>query len=317
MIPASIAGIVVLCLFSKAALDGARMGLTLWAGTIAPALLPFLILTRVMQDIGAMQWLGRPLKKLLSRVFNSPPEAAGIYLCAALSGYPVGSKLIGEAYAAKTLSRADAARLASFCMVTGPSFMVASVGIGMLGSADVGWRMLAAHHLSALLAGFVFCRLYNGKGQAQPALSPATGQKSAGVFMQALSGAGIALLAVGCTMGFFGAVIEVLNQSGILHTAARLIAVPMGWLGMPPALAQAALEGIIEMTSGCKTAADLGLPIATTAALSTALISFGGLSVQMQSLYFFNGAVSKRIYFAQRLLHACLSFALAQLIFLI
>lgn len=315
MIPATMAGIVLLCLFSRAALDGARMGLSLWATTIAPALLPYLILTRMMQAMGAMQRMGRPFKTLLNKVMHSPPEAAGIYLSAALSGYPVGARLIGEAHASHTLGKPDAARIASFSMVTGPSFLVASVGIGMLGSTDAGWRMLAAHHLSAWVCGVLFCRLY--RPQAAPRLNtqPSPASKQGSVFMQALSEAGGALLAVGCTMGFFGAIIEVMSQSGATAIIAQFIALPMGWIGLPPALSQALLAGMMEMTAGCQAAAQSGLPIAITAPLCTAMISFGGLSVQMQALYFFKGALPKRIYFLQRIMHALLSFALACLFF--
>lgn len=208
--------------------------------------------------------------------------------------------------------------MSAFCMVTGPSFLVASVGIGMLGSTSAGWRMVAAHHLSALVSGFIFSRLYRKPSSVRPLSQPVLSNVSPGnAFMQALSEAGSALLAVGCTMGFFGAIIEVLSQSGTTALLAQAISIPMGWLGLPSSLAQAIIAGVMEMTAGCKAASESALPLSLIAPLCTAMISFGGLSVQMQALYFLKDAVSKRTYFLQRFMHGALSFVIAWLIFLV
>ena len=79
---------------------------------------------------------------------------------------------------------------------------------------------------------------------------------------------------------------------------------------------QSILNGILEMTQGLKYVSLLSIPLKNKAVLSVMFISFGGLSVHMQTIGLISDTKIKYLpFFIARILHASISGLLLYLSF--
>lgn len=85
--------LILLLLSPGTALEGARKGLLLWAYTVLPTLLPFMIGTGVISAMGAVGLVVKPFSPLLSGVFHFSQPAGFVFLTGLLCGYPMGAKM--------------------------------------------------------------------------------------------------------------------------------------------------------------------------------------------------------------------------------
>lgn len=75
-----------------------------------------------------------------------------------VGGYPVGAKTIASLVREKKLSQETAARMLCFSVNAGPSFLIGTVGVALLGSPRLGWILLFAQIASAFLIGGIVSR---------------------------------------------------------------------------------------------------------------------------------------------------------------
>ena len=142
---------VFMLIFPQVTLDGASEGLRLWFQNVLPAQFPFMICILLL------------LKNGLGSGSISVPS---VFLTGILSGYPGGAKSIEVLYRQGQISAKRLQWLMSFCNNSGPLFMVGTIGIGIFGSAAIGYRILITHLLSAMLCGCIFS--IGGRGETFP-----------------------------------------------------------------------------------------------------------------------------------------------------
>lgn len=91
--------LALLFLFPQAAMQGVKDGLLLWTQAVLPALLPFFVVTSLLQSSGALDLLS-PLAAPLCRLFrrqSAPAEYCGrLALPAAPNGARLASALCAE-----------------------------------------------------------------------------------------------------------------------------------------------------------------------------------------------------------------------------
>lgn len=87
--------LILLLLSPATSLEGARNGLLLWAFTVLPTLLPFMIGTGIIASLGTVHLAMRPFSPLLSFFFHFSEPAGFAFLTGLLCGYPMGAKWTG------------------------------------------------------------------------------------------------------------------------------------------------------------------------------------------------------------------------------
>ena len=85
-------GALLLC--SQAALESARAGLALCAQMIVPSLLPFFILSSLLQQLGLPGILGRWLSPVTQKLFGIGGAGASALLLGVTGGYPLGADAV-------------------------------------------------------------------------------------------------------------------------------------------------------------------------------------------------------------------------------
>ncbi len=252
-----------------------------------PALLPFFICADFMVSLGIPSLIAKYFEKPFQKLFGTPGSSAFVFIISITSGYPVGAKIIGSMRRRGELTDREGISMLSFCSTSGPLFILGTVGVGMLHSAEAGAVIALSHYIAALLNGVVF-RLFNGRPN-----DCRTGKRACAVYsdpdrvdrsksvLELLTDSIVSSLKVlgiiCCYIVIFVYLTDLLEMSGALNIFADKYSVGF-------------FKGLIEMTIGVSeisAATDIGLRV--KCALAAFLVSFGGICIRAQSMSVLKG----------------------------
>lgn len=289
----------LLLLFPASSMQGARDGLYLFGQAVLPALLPFFVLTSLLSQSGLIIRV-KGLSLLPRALCRSGGHLGGAMLLCLIAGAPTSSKLIGGLYEEGALTRDEAVRLSAVCTVTGPLFLIGTVGV-LLGSPALGAIIYAIQVVAALANGLLW-RFYGKSGQGKPSssnefISPFQ------ALPKALRDSCSSIILVGGAICVFSALRAILMDMGLFSAIEDILSHMM-----PRDAASSLLSGFMEVSIGCKDAATASLSLSLRMSLCCAIASFGGFSILCQSACFLQEALPMKYYFLQRISHALLAF---------
>ena len=122
---------ILLVIFSKTNLIAAKNGLSLWANSVVPSLLPFFIATELLSHTNIIHIIGKALNKFMRPIFNVPGEGAYAFLIGLISGYPVGAKIVTKLRQNGLCTKSEGERMLAFSNNSGPLFIVGTVGVSL------------------------------------------------------------------------------------------------------------------------------------------------------------------------------------------
>ena len=291
---------------SQTVADAIRSGLIVCANVVIPSLFPFMVLSGLMAHTELGELLAKPLGPVCRYVFQLPPEAGSALLMSFIGGYPVGAKTIAALLEQGRMDERTARKMLCFCINAGPAFVIGTVGTALYSSAAIGACLLAAHLLASVLVGF-FISTGMEKGQltaAKPRYLPL-----GTALVRSVTGAAQSMLGICAFVITFSAIGALLRHTGVMPwlCTALVKGLPFGF-GTP--FYNALLGGMLEVTSGCITAASLGGE--TAFILPAFLLSFGGFSVLFQAASAFEKLpMSFLLLLFSRLANACMAACLA------
>ena len=295
-----------LVLRPQLAYQSALKGLSLWWQVVAPALLPFFIISELLLELGIAAYLEPLLSRIMEPLFALPGSGALAVAMGFCSGFPSGAAITAGLRREESITAEQGARLIAFSNNAGPLYITVSVATGLLGCPGAGLALAAAHYGADLLLGLglgIWARLRGEK--ITPAASsrsnalPQTVLSLGALLRNAAQRAAGNILLIGCYMVFFSVLTSMV--------AALLPQLPL--------LLHSWMLAIFEMSLGVNLLAGSGLPLSQITPWAAAIISFGGLSVQAQVLAMIAGTdISPRIYLLCRPLQAGLAFVIAWLL---
>ena len=263
-----------------AAMAGAARAMAQWAGSVAPALFPFLALMPLLTcDEAARAYerlLGRPLRALL----DLPGAAASAMVVGMVAGAPAGAMAARRAAACGGMDRGQLKRVALATTGFSPAFLIGGVGSGLMGDAALGRRLFLAQLATQLCLSLALRRAFRTEtGPVEPLPD--------GDEAQPVRAAVLAVLGVCGYMALFQSVAGALSAFAGPGPAGALLCVmdaPSGVrviAGLPPAL-----DGIKPL-------------------LLAVVCCFGGACVALQNLAALKGCgIGASEYFAVRVLAA-------------
>ena len=262
---------------SAEAAQAVRDGLSLCAGSVIPALFPFLAVSGLLTalDAGASPALG-PLARLL----GCSQAGARAFLLGLTGSYPVGARTVAQLYRRGGISRREAGRLLLFSNNCGPAFILGVAGL------RAGVLLWGVHILAALVIALALPRRAAEPPErpvpvpVRPALVPA-------LITAVRDAAGTMVYICGFVV-FFLVLLRVLGRvTGLSHPV---------------------LSGAVELTQGI-----LALPHTRRGFVWAAgLLGWGGLSVHGQSAAVLSGTdLPMGPYLAAKAAHAAVSVLLA------
>lgn len=277
----------VFLLMQQAVRDGVRRGLVLCAGTLVPALFPFMVFSDVLAATGRPQkagWGGR----IFARAFALPERCVGIFLLGAICGIPLGARETARAWRAGELDRESAERLVLMSNLCGPAFLIAGVGAGLRHSIKEGVLLYVIQLVAALISAWLFSlpsRKYRrqtpatNKGdppRATNALPASTSANDPDASLRSVLPRAVTR-AAGDMLGVCGSVCLFSAVSALFSAC------------LPTAVA-AVLSALTELTGGTGALyAAFQFSPSLSFALTSGAVAFGGMSIHMQAFVFLDG----------------------------
>ena len=279
----SAAGILLLILDAKTALQGATEGIRLCLYTVVPSLLPFFVLSMLLTGalMGATVGFLRPLGAIL----GIPKGSESLLLTGILGGYPTGAQAVAQNWRNGYLNADNANRMMVICNLAGPAFLFGIVG-SQFSSVSVTWMLWMIHVLSAVITA---------------ALLPKPIQQ----FTSVRRGTPISV-----TEAVSRSVHVMATVCGWIVLFRVILAFLSRWfLWMLPISLEVLIFGLLELANGCCALHQIpheGLRFI----LASAMLSFGGLCVSMQTASVTTG-LDFRGYVPGKLLQTAISIILA------
>jgi len=275
LIAVCIAGLACLSMvvFPSIAFLSAQKGISLWASSVLPALLPFFICANFMNYMGVTRVL-RP--------------SAFAFAISVISGYPMGAKIIGDLRRREYISHNEAKRILSFCSTSGPAFIIGAVGTGLLRNPALGMIIATSHYLGAVLNGIYFSLRFRKNRDEKRALHLPSCKNNKGaleIFTDAVFSSFKSLGIILAYIILFMLVTDLMQFSGVLNVFEQ-------------SYMKALTKGFFEMVVGCASLAScLEISELLKCVFCTFIISWGGLSVIGQSMSMLSGCGISLTYF--------------------
>ncbi len=287
-------------------LKSATKGLALFATAVLPSLFPFYFFSMLLTKIGGAKTLSALGAKPMRFLYNAPPCAAYVVTLSFMSGYPVGASMISELYKTGIIDTSQAKCMLSYASTSGPVFIMGTVGAALFEDWRVGAVALAAHYLGALLNGLVY-RARAVDGSKTPSVT-ALNTDLDSALASSITNSTMSMLAVGGYIVLAGLLIDTLE---LLSLSERITSAISGDGG---AALSSIIYGFFEMTRGAQ-AATLIQNKQLACAIASAAVSFGGISVLLQTQTFMSVcSVRFRDTAIRKLTQCIITFALAYLI---
>lgn len=262
----------------------ALSGLKLFVFNVLPALLPFFFFTRILTAVGSADTLSNKGGRIFTALFGAHPISAYVFVMSVMSGYPVGAKLVSDLHRDGIISDYEAKKIIPFTSAAGSMFTVGAIGVALMHSKSCGFIILFCHYAALILNGF----LYRGRTKSK-LLSPPVADTD-NLLYEASYSSVVSILLVGLYITIMYVVTDMLNNTGIMS----LICAPLRSV-TDDTFALGVVSGILEMTRGTVILSEcegiLVLPAIT------AIVSFGGVSVTLQSMAFLGSCKIKASYY--------------------
>ena len=156
---ASVLILLLLLTHSPLALEGAKRGLLLWADTVLPTLLPFMICSNVIVSAGGLPLLMAPLRPILRKLFSLSDDGGYVLVSGLLCGYPMGAKTCAEFLAQGRISCEEARYLLAISNHSSPMFVLGYLAANLSPDVPVG-MIIACLYLPVLPLSMLARKIY-------------------------------------------------------------------------------------------------------------------------------------------------------------
>lgn len=271
-------------LFPGIVLEGARYGLNLWATTLVPTLLPFMILSNLFIRSGVILPLMAVPGRLSTRFLGISPAGLYAFLCGFFFGYPSGAKILADLLKTGQIEKEEAAWLVIFCNNASPAFLITYVLSEHMHHPElVQNTLLILYGVPAILCLIprFFCRL-NARGHRRksPEAHTVSGAKKANDKPQASAQKPSFTLEM-LDISIHDAIIVTLKLGGYVTLFAVLAkavssihSLPQTWSGM--------IIAFLEITNGVPAIVQ-AFPFPLCLLVLLPFLAFGGMCSVMQT----------------------------------
>lgn len=261
----------------QAASRGAAEALVRWYASVAPALFPFLALMPLLTCGEAVGVYEKLLALPMRACFRLPGAAASGMIVGMAAGTPAGALAARNVAAGAGMDRGQLQRLVAGIAGFSPAFLVGGIGVGMLNSAALGWKLWGAQLLTQILLLILLRGAWKGRVQGVDAVGDAFDDRP-------VRGAVMGILTICGYMTLFGALAGALGE----------------WVGQGPA---DILVCLLDVPSGALRISRLAVPEEIRLILLAGMCGFGGMCIIAQSLGALKGCgVGAGAYVAVRIL---------------
>ena len=244
-------------------------GLYLCGTRLIPSLFPFMVLSSIAIESGALRSLCKIPARLFGRVFKISEEATGAVIIGWLCGFPVGARSLCELYTGGLISASEYRRGVCIASTPSPAFLIGAVGKGTFGSPLLGVALYIISVLFSAIIGAVMTRIDKAEAPYSP---PKDKKKKSGsfasVFTHAVTSSASSMVSVCAFVVFFCAFLGVVEGTLSLFELSDTVT--------------ALIFSFFELTSGISRIGEMSVALRLT--LCGIAVGWSGLSVHFQTV---------------------------------
>jgi sporulation integral membrane protein YlbJ len=262
---------------SKSILESVKFSFTIWIDNIFPSLFPFFVLSELLICFGFIEFLGEILNPIMYKLFKTKGETGFILAMSMVSGFPSSAKYTKELYDQKIIDGNEASKLLCFTHFSSPLFIMGTIAILFLNNKEIGFLILLSHYITNFIIGisirnFYPCNKTFHKISIKKALNKMHYKRmhnnSIGeIISTSITKSINTLLLILGIVSIFLIITTIINNNLKLNEYSNCL-----------------LSGFFEMTQGLKYVSLSDYPLKIKTILSTMFISFGGISIHIQTL---------------------------------
>ena len=294
--------------YPKVTIETVLFGINIWFYNVLPTLFPFFILSDLFVNYGLIDLISELLKNFM-RIFNLSGMCSYPLFGSMISGIPSGARYTKQLLDNNLITQDEANHLITFTHFSNPLFILGTVGEVLLKDKNLGFIILIAHFLGNIIIAFIFKKnnyivkedISFKKAFLAMHKKRITNKDN---FINILSNSiynciDILFLLLGIIIIF----LLLTNIVGKIIVNKSLLLI---------------IKGIFEMTQGIKFVSISDISLLFKTILITFFISFGGLSVHLQTASIINDSKIKyKNYLIARIIHSFISSILVYIFFIV
>lgn len=269
---------ISLLVFPEAAAGAVKNGFDICSGIILPALFPFFIAVNLINELGFSAVLANAMYPLGAKSLGVSGSAVSAFVIGLIGGYPLGAVYIAGLRERGLIGCDEASKLLICCNNSGPAFIIGAAGVGVFGSAAVGFFLYAVHIIAAIVAFIIISpKSRTDICYDESILADISFSRALTLSVKAAAESAISICAFIVAFSAFAGILDSADIIPSLSGRLSLIT------GAPIGACRALLYGLLELGNGIGSMSGFG----TTPhelALASFIISWGGLSVHFQTL---------------------------------
>lgn len=289
--------ILILILFNKEIVSNTIItSFYIWFNTLVPSMLPMFILSDILINYNFISFIPDKITNIISKIFNISKESVLVLFISLIAGFPSNGTAIKTSYDLKLINKEEASHLLLFAHFANPLFILQTIGIFYLKNNSFGIIILISHVFSAFLIG-VILRNKNHPTKNNYISKNNKSQSFTTIFSSSIKKSINTLLMVSGTVTSFLIISTLICHIFDLNVYLETF-----------------VKSTLEMTMGLSSLSNLLICDIYKVVLSTAIISFGGLSIHLQVASVIDD-IPYTNYLKGRLLHLVISSLTSFLIF--
>lgn len=280
---------ILLIMDSEGMINAAKNSVIVCLNVIIPSLFAFMVFSQIMVKSGAADVLFYPFYMISKFWFKGSGREFGIFMLSLLGGYPVGIKLLKEEIAYNKNFTAIAQNMLCYCYCGSPAFIIQVAGLSVLGSSKAG-LIAYISNISACFTAAVIMNIFSKSKEIRKDNFPAKARITLPFVTDSINSSVKSLGVICGTILAFNIIIELLDYSGFIGL--------LEGFGIKSIFCAFFEISNLSMFRGN----DFGL-----LPLFSAVTSFGGLCIIMQTAALSQGKIPLKWFIVSRIPIAALS----------
>lgn len=271
----------------------------IWFNTLVPSMFPMFVTSDILISCNFVMYIPRFITSFFMKIFNVSKEAVLTILISLVAGFPNNALAIKTSYDAGFISKRECEHLLYICHFANPLFVLETVGVFYLKSNTYGIIILVSNILSAIGVG-VILRKRNIPTSNNYISKRSNCQNFGSLLSNSIKKSVNTLLMISGVITSFLIVSSLICYNFNFNDYISTI-----------------IKGIMEMTMGIRSLSLLNIKDIYMVMFSSAILSFGGLSIHMQVISILDDKIRYCNYFVGRVYQVILSIVISVILFLL
>ena len=274
---------------SNLIMESVSTSFNIWKNSLFPALFPMFVFSSILIDLGIIEIIAKSKSNILKKLFNINSSSIFIFIMSMFSGFPSSAKYINELYNKKLLTKYEAEKIILFSHFANPMFIIGTISLSFLNNKNLCFIIIFSHYIVNFIIGLCI-RRFHINNDSNIDISYKNVNIGTSISKSILNTINTLLLILG-TVTFFLIITTIIDVNFNLNLPLKTI-----------------IFSITEMTQGIRHISLLNISLKLKCTFITMILSFGGLSIHLQTFSIINDLKLKYShYLLSRIVHCLMS----------